>query len=201
LLFRGGADPATATLPTRRPPAEPNFALVLVLDISASMKGRSLDLAKQALCRAVETLGPRDLAGVVVFEDHSRWVAPLQQVADKKRIFEQIGTIEAAGGTQMYPAMERACLALCEAYADRKHIVVMTDGLSGPGDFHRLTKEIAAAGITMSMVGMGSEPSRALLENMAKTAKGHAYFCDDASALPTIIEVDTINAAKVSTAE
>ena len=170
---------------------KPGLAMVLVLDISGSMEGRSIDLAKQALRRAVEMLGPRDQVGVLVFEDRSQWITPLGPVVDKQKIVEQIGTIRAEGGTTMYPAIERAYLALRESFADMKHIIVMTDGVSNPGDFDALTKEIAAAGITMSTVGVGDEPARPLLEGIAKKAKGHAYFCDDAAAVPKIFEIET----------
>ncbi|MGA2619431.1 MAG: VWA domain-containing protein [Thermoguttaceae bacterium] len=190
----------------RKEKPRPVLAMALVLDISGSMgEGpvgrRSIDLAKQALQRAVETLAPGDQVGVLVFEDNCRWIAPLGPATDRQKIIAQIGTIQAMGETSMYPPLERAYLALRETFADLKHIIVMTDGVSNPGDFDALAKKIAAAGITMSTVGVGGEPARPLLEGMANKARGRAYFCDDAAAVPKIFEMETISASRIGITE
>jgi Ca-activated chloride channel homolog len=184
-----------------KPKPKPTLAMVLVLDVSYSMKGRSIDLARQALRRAVAMLGPSDQVGVLAFEDRSRWISPLGRAENREQILHQIDTIEAGGGTTMYPAIEKAYMALREAYADRKHIIVMTDGISNPGDFDALTKQITAAGITMSTVGVGSEPARPLLKNIAERAKGHAYFCEDAAAVPKIFEMEAAAASRFGITE
>jgi uncharacterized membrane protein len=185
---------------------KPSLAMVLVLDISASMGDgqpgrRSIDLAKEALRRAVGMLGPRDQVGVVEFNDRSDWIAPLQPATDKQKIIDRINAIEAAGGTTMYPPIEQAYLALRETFADLKHIIVLTDGLSNPGDFDAVARQIASADITMSMVGVGDEPAEPLLKRMAEIAKGHPYFCKDASQVPKIFELETMSAGKMGITE
>ena len=176
----------------------PTLAMVLVLDISGSMndpsankKIRNIALAKQALQTAVNMLRPRDQVGVLVFEDHSRWIWPLAPVTDKQAIIARINTIQAEGSTNMYPPLEKAYLSLREAFADLKHIIVTTDGLGEPGDFDGLAQKMAAAGITMTTVGVGSEPARPFLQSIADKAKGRAYFCPDAENVPRIFETDT----------
>jgi uncharacterized membrane protein len=194
---------------------KPTLAMVLVLDISGSMndpvsKGalesnkklvRNIDLAKEALRRAVGMLGPRDQVGVLIFEDNSRWIWPLGPVKDKAKILAKIDTIQAEGETNMYPPLEQAYLALRESYADVKHIIVATDGIGAPGDFDGLAKKIAAAGITMSTVGVGSEPVRPFIQKLADEAKGRAYFCDNGEAIPQIFQADTGVAAKIGITE
>ncbi len=192
---------------TARP--KPTVAMVLVLDISGSMndpvapgaKERNIDLAKEALRRAVGMLGPRDQLGVLVFEDTSRWIWPLAPVTDKARIIAKIDTIEAGGETNMYTPLEQAYLALRESYADVKHVIVTTDGIGGPGDFDGLARKMAAAGISMSTVGVGSEPVRAFMQGLADKAKGRAYFCDNGKAIPKIFETDTGATAKIGITE
>jgi uncharacterized membrane protein len=183
------------------PKPKPGLAMVLVVDVSGSMEGHSISLAKEAIRRAVDMLTPRDQVGVLAFEDESRWITPLGPVTDKKKILAQVDTLTAGGGTTMQPAIERAYLALREAHAELKHILVVTDGISNPGDFHAQAKEVAAAGITMSTVGVGPEPARPLLQGIAERAGGHAYFCDDAAALPRIFTIETTIAAKIGITE
>jgi len=55
-------------------------------------------------------------------------------------------------------------------------MIVMTDGVSSPGDFEALVKSIAASGITVSTVAIGDEAAGPLLQDMAERAKGHYYF-------------------------
>ncbi len=184
------------------------LAMVLVLDISDSMndpsankKIRNIDLAKTALRTAVNMLKPRDQVGVLVFHDSSRWIWPLAPVIDKQKIIDKINTIQAKGTTNMYPPLEQAYLSLREAFADLKHIIVTTDGLGEPGDFDGLAQKISAEGITMTTVGVGSEPARPFLQSIADKAKGRAYFCPDAENVPRIFETDTHMAAKIGITE
>jgi uncharacterized membrane protein len=187
---------------------KPPLAMVLVIDCSKSMNDPSgatkqpkIDLAKQGARRAVEILASQDQVGILAFEDQSEWIVPLHAAADKEKVLARIDTIVAEGSTNMHPAMGRAYLALREAHADLKHMIVLTDGICAPGDFEGLTREIAAAGISVSTVGVGDEPARPLLQGIADRAKGHAYFVDDAAALPRIFETETTSAGRAGITE
>ncbi len=180
---------------------KPTLAMVLLIDRSASMEGQSIELAKQATRRAVERLGPRDQVGVIAFEDNSRWVSPILPCSDKQQVLERIDTITAGGGTNLYPAMEKAYLALSEAFADLKHIIVLSDGLSHPDDFEALAGEIGDSGITVSTVAVGRQAAVSLLKDVARLGHGHFYFCDDPAAVPRIFAMETVVAGKVGITE
>ena len=175
--------------------------MVLVLDCSGSMEGKSIALAKQATRRAVEMLGPRDQMGIIAFEDKNWWVSPLHVCNDKEQVLRSLDTIAAGGETDMYPALDKAYLALRESSADLKHVIVLTDGVSAPGDFDGLAKQIAAAGITLSTVAIGEEAAGPLLQDIAATAKGHCYYCDDVARVPQIFDLETSMAGKVGITE
>ena len=178
-----------------------SLAMVLVIDRSESMKGKSIELARQATRLAVEKLAAGDQVGVIAFEDDSRWVSPVQPCSDKRPVLERIDTITAGGGTNLYPAMEKAYLALHEAFADRKHMIVLSDGLSHPGDFQALAKEIAASGITVSTVAVGEQSARQLLQDIARGGKGQYYYCRDAAGLPRVFALEATTAGKVGIVE
>ncbi len=182
---------------------KPSLAMVLVIDRSKSMeKGGAMEWAKEATRRAVGMLGPKDQLGVIAFEETGNWVSRLHPCtvsgrAGKPLILERINTIEPGAGTNMYPAVEKAYLALDEAFAELKHMIILTDGISHPGDFQSLLSEIAASGITVSTVGVGPEVAVPLLEDIARIGRGHFYYCADPAAMPKIFALDTASAGKV----
>ncbi len=186
--------------PTKDRP-KPQLAMVLLIDRSASMQGRGIELAKQAMRRAVESLGPNDQVGILAFEDRSQWVSQIRPGSDKRRLLAQIDTIRAEGGTNLFPAMEQAYLALRDAYADLKHMIVLSDGLSHPGDFHALAEEIHTEGITISTVGVGDEAVGVLLQEIARLGGGHYYACRDAAEVPGVFAMETARAGKVGVVE
>ena len=185
----------------RKDKAKPALAMVLVLDCSGSMEGKSITLAKQAARRAIAMLGPRDEIGVIAFEDNNWWVSPLHVCNDKEQVVRRLDTIVAGGETDMVPPLEKAYLALRESPAELKHIIALTDGVSAPGDFDHLAKQIAAAGITLSTVAIGEEATGPLLKDIAATANGHCYYCDDVARVPQIFELETSMAGKVGITE
>ena len=182
--------------------ARQSLALVLVLDRSASMiEGSAIELAKEAARRSLEVLAPTDELGILTYEDNYEWNVPLKQVTDKDAILEKINAIKAEGRTNLYPALNRACQALNESFSDLKHIIVLTDGVSQPGDFDDIAKQIASMGITMSSVAVGEEADPKLLSDLAKHGKGSMYICKNPAELPAIFALETTAAAKIGIVE
>ena len=105
----------------------------------------------------------------------------------------------------MFPAVQMAHDSLQNAPADLKHAILLTDGISRPGNFRELAALMAAAGITVSAVGLGPEvagsPAGRLLEEIAETGRGQTHFCADASMLPKVFAADTLRAGKIGVVE
>lgn len=176
----------------------PSLAMVLVIDQSGSMEeGGAIGLAKTALRQTVEMLDAQDQLGVIAFQDTTQWIVPLQPCSDKQKVFREIDTLEAGGGTNMHPAIVKAHLALHEAYADLKHILVLTDGISYPGDFDTLASEVAASDITISTVAVGSEAAEPLLRSIAELGGGNYHHCTSAAEVPEILVRETAKAARM----
>lgn len=177
-------------LPVRgdpQPAPEETTAVVLVLDKSASMDGLKIAMAREAGRASLVTLRPTDKIGVIAFDSSFRWVVPLGPASDIARITALISSISADGGTSIYPALSAGFEAIRQENAARKHVILLTDGWSTPGEFARLAQEAAQGRITISAVGVGKEVNRTLLENLAREANGKSYFVENPETIPQII--------------
>lgn len=179
------------------------LALALVVDRSGSMEGAAISLARDAVKGAINVLGPQDQVGVHIYADTSQWIAPLRPLTEKNKAqaFEYIDKITAKSGTNMNLALEKASRALAEVSAPRKHIIVMTDGISIPADFMATARKIHEAGITISTIALGKDAEPNLLADIAKMGEGNAYVCINPETLPQIFTVETASAAKIGIVE
>jgi uncharacterized membrane protein len=175
---------------------KPSLAMVLVVDKSGSMGGEKMELAKEAAKGAVDLLGASDKIGVIAFEGETYWVSELQSASAKGRVIDDISRVEAGGGTNMYPAMEEAYQALQSAVAKLKHVIVLTDGISAPGDFQGIASSMASSRITVSTVAVGQDADQTLLEEIARIGQGRYYFTIDPSSVPQIFAKETVTASK-----
>jgi uncharacterized membrane protein len=175
---------------------KPSLGMVLIVDKSGSMGGVKIELAKDAAKSAVELLGPRDQIGVIAFDGDSYWVSEVHSAADKGYVNDRISTIQASGGTNIYPAMCDAYEALSSTTAKLKHVILLTDGHSSPGDFEGITSQMTASRMTVSTVAVGNGADQALLENLAQIGNGRYYFCEDPQSVPQIFAKETVTASK-----
>ena len=175
---------------------KPSIGMVLVIDKSGSMSGDKVEMAKTAARSAVELLGNADQVAVIAFDGDTYVMSEMQSAGNKARISDEIGRIDAGGGTVMYPAMERAYEILAATPARLKHVIMLTDGISAPGDFLGLAATMQSARITCSTVAIGTDADNSLLEEISKTGQGRFYVTDDPAAIPQIFAKETVTASK-----
>lgn len=165
----------------------PSLGLILVIDRSGSMNGDKLKLAKEAAQRTVELLRSKDTVGVVAFDDQPWWVVEPQKLGDKKDVLALINSIPSGGGTNIYPAVEGGLNKLLNVSAQRKHLILLTDGQSAVNSgYDELLETMNRNKITMSTVAVGKDADTKLLQALAQEAKGRYYPVTDATTLPAI---------------
>ncbi len=181
---------------TEKKKETPSLAMVLVIDKSGSMGGIKIELAKEAARATVELLGQRDKIGVIAFDGSSFWITEMHDASDKAFISNQVGSIVASGGTNLYPALQQAYYALTETTAKLKHVIVLSDGHSQPGDWYGIANSMHSERITISTVGIGSGADMNMLGDLAKWGGGRDYFTQDPYNVPQIFAKETVTASK-----
>ena len=101
-----------------------------------------------------------------------------------------------AGGTTMFPAMELAFEMLMGTTAKLKHVIILTDGVSSPGDFEGMAQQMVSSKMTLSTVAVGEGSDTDLLESISRVGKGRYYFTTDAAQVPQIFAKETVTASK-----
>jgi uncharacterized membrane protein/uncharacterized protein YegL len=188
--------PLDKLLPVRgdpNPAPEQPTALVLVLDKSLSMEGPKIAMVRQAARASVAGLRPVDKVGLIAFDKEFRWVVPLGPVAAATGIDAQIDSIEASGGTRIYPALDAAYEAIHSEPATRKHIILLTDGMSPPGDLPELEEDAATNRVTISTIGVGDDVDGKFLQDIADSTHGKSYFIEDPHKITEIVDDETKN--------
>ena len=170
----------------------PSLGLMIVMDRSGSMSGSKIILAREAAARSVELLRDDDTFGFTAFDDQVWEVIPIGKLEDKKDAVEQILSVPAGGGTDIFPGMQKAYDDLADLKLQRKHIILMTDGQSPmPSDYEDVIAEGRKNNITMSTVAIGSDADWSLLEDLAENGGGRFYDVVDESTVPAILARET----------
>ena len=168
-----------------------DLALVIALDRSYSMKGRKMEMAKEATRAALDLLEEQHRFGVVAFDSQTYIAVPIQYVRSRRKAEDQISRIQASGQTNIYPALGIVYRLLQKTDSKAKHVILLSDGDTHPADFETLVRRMAAEKIVVSTVAVGADADRALMSDIAKWGAGRAYVAESAESIPQIFIDET----------
>ena len=193
-------DGETTTLLTVVPPAPLPTSLrprdvVMLLDRSGSMEGWKMAAARRAAGRLLDALTEQDRFGVLLFDDRIEEPAPsagrLVAATDRNRFraVEFLARVEARGGTEIAPALNRALQYFLDPPdAGRERILLfVTDGQVGNEDqlLHQIQQQ--ARHCRIFAVGIDQAVNASLLERLASYGGGHCELVESEDRLDDVL--------------
>jgi uncharacterized membrane protein len=180
----------------------PRLTIAYVIDRSGSMGAvgtsgvENIELAKEAIIRSIDFLQPTDRAGVVSFDSQGYWIANIQDVQDRLALQRLVASLRTGGGTDILAGMNLVAQDIINDPADRKHIILLTDGGANPAGLVELSERLNTEnGITTSVIAIGAGAASFLAE-MAEAGGGNYHAVDIVEQIPLIFAQETVLATR-----
>jgi Ca-activated chloride channel homolog len=170
--------------PPHRPATEliPPREYVFILDVSGSMIGYPLDVAKALIRDLLGRLRPTDRFNVLLFSGASSLFAEQSVEASKDQLdaaLRFIGAQNGGGGTELLPAIQRAMALPRHTDGVSRSFVVVTDGYIAeePAVFDEIRNHLTEANVFA--FGIGTSVNRHLIEGIARAGQGEPFVVLD----------------------
>ncbi|TMB95145.1 MAG: VWA domain-containing protein, partial [Chloroflexi bacterium] len=184
-----GKSLAVTAFTTGQDPSVP-AAVVLVFDTSGSMQGTAIEQARQAGKALVGQLGPTDQVAVLTFSNTVQLTRDF--TSDHGALISAIDGIQATGDTALYDGVGAAVGTATRAPAQRRAIVLLSDGQDFGGVSHvdraGSLAAAAAAGIPFFAVGLGPSIDQAYLEDLTTGTHGQLLLAPSPQSLQSLYE-------------
>jgi len=178
-------------------------AFSIVLDRSGSMamttpSGKTkMALANNAAAECIRLMSGVDSVSLVAVDSAAHIIVPQKAVEDPGAIITRCLSVESmGGGIFVYTGLVAAAREVLGAKQLNKHILLFADAADAeePGEYQKLLGELKKAGVTVSVVGLGTEADvdAEFLKDVAARGGGSVYFTQDAAQLVQFFTADTL---------
>ncbi len=178
--------PPARPAPDQIPPRD----YVFIVDISGSMHGFPLDVARQLMRDLLATMRPQDTFNLLLFSGSNRTLAPASLPATPANIESAINLLanyQGAGSTELLPALQ-AALALPQSENTARSIAVITDGyVTVETEAFELVRENLNHS-SLFAFGIGSSVNRHLIEGLAHAGQGEPFIVTEVEEGPAIAQ-------------
>ncbi|MBT3262184.1 VWA domain-containing protein [Candidatus Woesearchaeota archaeon] len=172
-----------------------NVYVIYGLDASGSMKGKKIEAAKKAgIALAYKAIAEKDKVGMVVFESEIKdSVAP---TTDFPLLLKKISTVRATKQTDMKQMIRKAVELFPDISGITKHLILLTDAMPTVGSNPEketldMVAEARAAGVTISLIGVGLEKKGEKLgKEITELGNGRFHIVKNLDRLDAIVLED-----------
>lgn len=176
--------------PDHRVTSRAPTSVAIVLDRSGSMLGQPWQDAVAAAHVLLDKLGPDDELAIIAYSTSAEVVVPLQAATGEARALARaaIAALHAEGGTNISGGLGHGADELARARTPLRRMVLISDGQANEGIYDRvglvrLAGQRAAAGISITAVGVGLEFNEETMAGIAVAGRGNYHFVEDTAQL------------------
>lgn len=163
--------------------------LVATIDISSSMRGEKLDIAKDSLCNLIDKLGPDDKLSIISFESLIKRVYPGQFMtgSNKKAALMAVKNLQSRGWTNFSGAVLESMSVMKEDEGKSgsiSRILFFTDGEPTEGIIEQvplleLVEKMSTPNVSITTFGYGDRYNADILTGISKICQGNHYYVED----------------------
>lgn len=170
--------------------------ILFVIDRSGSMSedvGRTSkqEAAMRGIAAAVKDLDPQDEVAVLSFDTEPTWVLPFTSVTRREEIQRALAGIGGGGGTDLSTALREAAEGFADRGPVRRHVVILTDGLTEGERFEELCRRLRDTGATITTIAVGEQVNEELLRSIATWGQGQ-YYRAKMDQIPQVMLKETV---------
>lgn len=156
-------------------------SVAIVFDTSSSMRGRTIERAKEALARFIQTSHPQDEFFLIGFGSHPQVL--LEKVRDGQAVLDKLTYVHPVGETALYDAAQLALEQLSQGAYQKHAVILISDGEENHSrcSFGQLRRKLQESGAVVFTVRVGNLPlpkstPLVVLEELAKISGGKSYW-------------------------
>jgi Ca-activated chloride channel family protein len=168
--------------------ARKDVNLVMLIDVSGSMRGDKIANVQQAARQFVQQMGDDDIITIYAFSSRPDLIVDHQQVGpNRPQIIAAIDQLSASGDTALYDAIGSGAVKLQETSSPEtaNALVVLSDGQDTFSTRYRfdeaLLNLVLDSGATVFTIAYGGDANENLLQELAFQANGNFFLGDEAS--------------------
>lgn len=178
--------------------------VLFMLDHSGSMselagtgeRGDSKQLqAMRGIAAAIQELNPLDEVAILAFDTQPIWLLPFTPVSYRAQIARALSGAGEGGGTDMAAALREVAREFSMPGPQRRHVIILTDGLTARADFQALCRKLRYYQATVSTIGIGNEIDAKLLRDIARWGGGQ-FFRARPDQVPAVIRKETVRISR-----
>lgn len=185
------------------PPSKTVYMYFVGLDLSWSMEGESIFIAKRVVTDAIKLLGSSSCINIYGFYRDVYKIAEMISIADLEKVAKAVFSAKPRGGTNIYAFLDhvyRDCRRLEEELKKKDRevlvkniLVLISDGFPTAGvknhiKIVEMAKKLRDCISTSIVLGVGEELNHKLLEDIANNTNGIYTQLVDLSDIPRIVE-------------
>ena len=161
--------------------------LVFLIDVSGSMMPENkLPLLKRGLSLLAENLRPKDTISIVVYAGASGLALPATSGAERGRVLEALGRLEAGGSTNGGEGIRLAYATARQQFVKGgiNRVLLATDGdfnvgTSSEGELQRMIEDERKSGVFLTVLGFGDGNVKdSTMEMLADKGNGNYAYID-----------------------